>query len=76
MSHLSVQLPAMSGLTKRVRGASAPSGTDAVDVLGGGRTSVQQGAPPSADLVAKLLSAFTDDVGPGPGDAAPEESDR
>ena len=75
MSHLSVQFPAMSGLTKRVRGASAPSGTDAVDVLGGGRTSVQ-GAPPSAELVAKLLSAFTDDVGPGPGGAAPEESDR
>jgi hypothetical protein len=75
MSHVSVQFPAMSGLTKRVRGASAPSGTDATDVLGGGRTSMQ-GAPPSADLVARLLSAFTDDVGPGPGGAASEESAR
>jgi hypothetical protein len=65
----------MSGLTKRVRGASAPLGTNAADVFGGGRTSIQ-GAPPSADLVAKLLSAFTEDVGPGPGDAAPEETDR
>ena len=75
MSHASVQFSAMSGLTKRVRGASVPLGTDGTGVLGGGRNSVQ-GAPPSADLVAKLLSAFTDDVGPGPGGAAPEESDR
>ena len=75
MSHVSVQFSAMSGLTKRVRGSSAPSGTDAVDVFGGVRSSVQ-GAPPSADLVAKLLTAFTDDVGPGLGDAVPEESDR
>ena len=67
MSQVSVQFPAMSGLTKRVRGASAPSGTDAFDVLGGGRTSVQ-GAPPLADLVARLLSAFTDDAGPEEGD--------
>ncbi len=75
MSHAPVQCRAMSGLTKRVRGASAPSGTDAPGVFGGGRTSIQ-GAPPSADLVERLLTAFTDDVRSGPGEAAPKESDR
>ena len=65
----------MSGLTKRVRGANAPLGTTSADVLGGGRSNVQ-GAPPSAELVTKLLTAFTDDVGPSLGDTVAGEGDR
>ena len=75
MSHHLVRSDSMSGLTKRVRGANAPLGTNSADVFGGGQSSVQ-GAPPSADLVAKLLTAFTDDVEHTLGGSVAEEGDR
>ena len=75
MSHRLVRSDPMSGLTKRVRGANTPLGTNSSDVFGGGQSSVQ-GAPPSADLVAKLLTAFTDDVEPSLGGTAAEGGDR
>jgi hypothetical protein len=65
----------MSGLTKRVRGANTPLGTNSAGVFGGGHSTVQ-GAPPSADLVTKLLSAFTDDAGDNLGGTVAEEGDR
>ena len=75
MSQDLVRSDGMSGLTKRVRGANTPLGTNSADVFGGGRRSVQ-GAPPSADLVARLLTAFTDDVEPSLGGTVAEEGDR